>query len=86
MSADKGPGWLPGRGGCLPSRGLPASSSPLTEPYTRASADQAVLGLCRSRGRGGMPPTTLGTFSIGAGAPRRPERTPAERPHQHACE
>lgn len=25
-------------------------------------------------------------FSVGAGAPGRPECTPAECPHQHACE
>lgn len=37
-------------------------------------------------GEGRMPPTTMVTFSIGAGASRRPEHTPAECPHQHAHE
>lgn len=42
------------------------------------------LVLAKRRGQGVCPLHHV--FSVGAGAPRRPECTPAECPHQHACE
>lgn len=89
MRVDKVPRWLPGGGGYLHRRGLPASPALLTEPWwpvIRASADQARLGRAGGKGSRGHDPTAMSTSSTGTSASRRPERTPAECPYQHACE